>query len=147
MVKPMISTIVQAAYGVPTGRTAVVVLTDGGYAGLAGHYDNPTKAQQQATRRQDQDQVRAYLVRHHRAGTTVYLDVDTVLETVPTRQIDAAKTRGSGQSTCCGGHREKCRFGRQHHWSVWYRDGALVRTEDTFHCDNCGGVCTGEEQP
>ena len=137
--------LMNAAYGVPLGRTAVVVLTDGGYAGLAGHYDDPATAHRQAVRRGDQDDVRVFLVRNHRGGTTVYLDPHTVLETVSTRQISADNTRGSGGSDCCGGHRKKCRFGREHSWSVWYRNGSLVRSRDTWHCLTCEGVCTAEE--
>jgi hypothetical protein len=54
-------------------------------------------------------------------------------------------TRGSGPVHCCGGHRERCLFGRTHIWSVWFENGKLQRTPDTFHCYDCGGVCTAEE--
>jgi len=55
-------------------------------------------------------------------------------------------TRGSGPVHCCGGHRERCLFGRQHIWTTWYENGKLQRTQDTFHCYDCGGVCTGDEE-
>jgi hypothetical protein len=54
-------------------------------------------------------------------------------------------TRGSGEVRCCGGHRERCLFGRPHFWGTWYEDGKLQRTRNTFHCYDCGGVCTAEE--
>lgn len=54
--------------------------------------------------------------------------------------------RGSGEVACCGGHRARCLFGRQHSWSVWYREGKLVRTSDTYHCHVCDGVCTADEE-
>ena len=57
--------------------------------------------------------------------------------------------RGSGPVICddlaCRGHRQRCLFGRQHVWSTWYEDGKLQRTRLTFHCFDCGGVCTAEE--
>lgn len=56
-----------------------------------------------------------------------------------------APTQGSGPPTCCGGHRERCRFGRMHVWSVWYEDAKLQRTALTFRCSDCDGVCTAEE--
>lgn len=58
----------------------------------------------------------------------------------------ADQTRGSGKATaCCGHHRDRCLFGGAHCWAVWYEDGRLVRTRDTFRCDRCGGVCTADE--
>jgi hypothetical protein len=56
-----------------------------------------------------------------------------------------APTRGSGAVTCCGGHRERCLFGRMHIWSVWYENAQLQRTALTFHCHDCGSVCTADE--
>jgi hypothetical protein len=56
-----------------------------------------------------------------------------------------APTRGSGPVNCCGGHRDKCNFGRCHSWSTWYENGRLQRTPITFHCHICDGVCTGDE--
>jgi hypothetical protein len=53
--------------------------------------------------------------------------------------------RGSGQVHCCGHHKERCHFGRQHTWSTWFAVGRLQRTGSTFHCYDCGGVCIGEE--
>jgi hypothetical protein len=57
--------------------------------------------------------------------------------------------RGSGPVTCsephCRGHRARCLFGRQHTWQTWYENGRLMRTGDTYHCLDCGGVCIGEE--
>lgn len=58
-----------------------------------------------------------------------------------------APTRGSGPVHCCGGHRERCLFGQPHSWSVWYENGELQRTRDTFHCHLCSGVCTADEDP
>jgi hypothetical protein len=59
-------------------------------------------------------------------------------------------TRGSGPVTCdvptCRGHRQRCLFGRMHSWSVWYEDAKLQRTRQTFHCWDCGGICTAEEE-
>jgi hypothetical protein len=46
---------------------------------------------------------------------------------------------------CCGKHRDRCKFGRQHVWATWYENGRLVRTSDTYRCDGCGGVCTADE--
>lgn len=44
--------------------------------------------------------------------------------------------RGSGPVTCseahCRGHRERCLFGRQHHWFTWFEGGRMMRTEDTY---------------
>lgn len=58
-------------------------------------------------------------------------------------------TRGSGPVECddprCHGHRAQCIFGRDHRWYTWFQDGQLMRTEDTFYCVNCGGVCVGDE--
>lgn len=45
----------------------------------------------------------------------------------------------------CTSHRARCQFGRPHVWSTWYANGQLVRTADTYHCHNCGGVCIGDE--
>lgn len=60
-----------------------------------------------------------------------------------------APTRGSGQVACedpaCRGHRERCLFGEMHTWSVWYENAKLQRTQGTFHCYRCGGVCIAEE--
>jgi hypothetical protein len=52
---------------------------------------------------------------------------------------------GSGPVDCCGGHRARCKFGRQHSWATWYENGKLQRTRATFHCHICGGVCTDDE--
>lgn len=57
-----------------------------------------------------------------------------------------APTRGSGPVTCCGGHRERCVFGRPHFWALWYENAKLQRTRQTFYCSACGGVCTAEEE-
>jgi hypothetical protein len=58
-------------------------------------------------------------------------------------------TRGSGPVDCtderCHGHRDRCTFGRPHQWSTWFENGQLMRTEDTYHCHACGGVCVGDE--
>lgn len=55
-------------------------------------------------------------------------------------------TRGSGPVHCCGGHRERCLFGRQHTWSrPWFGNGRVQRLATTYYCRNCGGVCTAEE--
>jgi hypothetical protein len=58
-------------------------------------------------------------------------------------------TRGSGPIQCtddrCHGHRARCNFGRLHTWSTWFSDGHLMRTADTYHCADCGGVCVGDE--
>lgn len=55
-------------------------------------------------------------------------------------------TRGSGPVHCCGGHREHCLFGRQHTWSrPWFENGRVQRLATTYHCHDCGGVCTAEE--
>lgn len=64
----------------------------------------------------------------------------TAMREVPTPR------RGSGEVTCCGGHRDRCRFGQMHSWSTWYENGKLQRTADTFHCHVCDGVCTGDEE-
>lgn len=57
--------------------------------------------------------------------------------------------RGSGQVQCsderCHGHRARCLFGHPHQWSTWFENGRLMRTEDTYHCQTCGGVCVGDE--
>lgn len=53
--------------------------------------------------------------------------------------------RGSGATVCCGGHRDRCQFGRPHTWATWYQNGHLMRTGDTFRCHGCGGVCTADE--
>jgi len=141
--------IAEAAYGVPIRRTAVVLRGPAGSLHLAGHYASPQTAHHQARRREaGYDGASAYLVRHHSNGTTsVYLDPDTVLATLPTtRPLSACDTAGSGGVSCpCGAHRDRCRFGADHHWSVWYRDAVLVRTAATYHCHRCGGVCTAEE--
>ncbi len=59
-------------------------------------------------------------------------------------------TRGSGPVECseagCHGHRARCLFGRPHLWSTWYENGRLMRTDDTYHCFDCGGVCVGDEE-
>jgi len=58
-----------------------------------------------------------------------------------------APTRGSGPVNCCGGHRERCLFGRPHTWSIpWYENARLQRTPDTYHCHECDGVCTADEE-
>ncbi len=57
-----------------------------------------------------------------------------------------APSRGAGPVTCCGGHRQRCLFGREHAWFTWYQDGRLQRTTSTVRCDRCGGVCTAEEE-
>lgn len=59
-------------------------------------------------------------------------------------------TKGSGPIQCsepqCTGHREKCLFGREHwSWATWYDNGKLMRTENTYQCWDCKGVCTGDE--
>jgi hypothetical protein len=57
-----------------------------------------------------------------------------------------APARGSGPVHCCGGHRERCLFGRQHAWSrPWFENGIVQRLATTYHCHVCGGVCTAEE--
>jgi len=54
--------------------------------------------------------------------------------------------RGSGKTDCCGSHRERCLFGRQHTWSrPWFENGRVQRLATTYHCHACGGVCTAEE--
>lgn len=55
-------------------------------------------------------------------------------------------TRGSGPIRCCGGHRDRCAFGRPHIWATWYENAELQRTSDTVHCHVCNGVCTAEEE-
>jgi hypothetical protein len=57
-----------------------------------------------------------------------------------------APARGSGPVHRCGGHRERCIFGRPHAWTTWYENAQLQRTPDTCHCYHCGGVCTAGEQ-
>lgn len=55
-------------------------------------------------------------------------------------------TRGSGPVACCGGHRERCLFGRPHTWSrPWFENGRVQRLATTYHCHDCGGVCASEE--
>ncbi len=58
-----------------------------------------------------------------------------------------ATTKGAGPVGCCGNHRVRCLFGHPHTWTTWYENGILMRTEDTFYCADCGGVCTGDESP
>ncbi len=54
--------------------------------------------------------------------------------------------RGAGPVECCGYHRKRCLIGHAHAWArPWYRDGKLQRTNDTWHCHHCGGVCIAEE--
>jgi len=47
---------------------------------------------------------------------------------------------GSGPvSSCCGNHRDRCRFGRVHGWAgPWYKGGEL---RYTFHCIDCDSEC------
>lgn len=57
-----------------------------------------------------------------------------------------APARGSGPVHCCGGHRERCLFGRPHSWTgPWLENGRVQRLATTYHCSECGGVCTAEE--
>jgi hypothetical protein len=56
----------------------------------------------------------------------------TLPATDPMREPQAP-VRGSGPATCCGFHRERCLFGRQHGWSApWCVDGRMQRTRATF---------------
>lgn len=57
------------------------------------------------------------------------------------------KLRGTGEKVCqCEHHRDRCLFGRMHTWATWYRNGALVRSSGTYHCLDCGSVCTADEE-
>jgi hypothetical protein len=60
----------------------------------------------------------------------------------------AQKLRGSGPVKCddpsCHGHRDRCLFGRPHSWGTpWYKGSVL---QHTFHCTDCGGVCTAVDE-
>jgi hypothetical protein len=64
---------------------------------------------------------------------------------IPLRNVEKP-TRGSGTVTCCGGHRERCLFGRPHAWErPWFENGRVQRLATTYHCHDCRGTCTGEE--
>jgi hypothetical protein len=71
---------------------------------------------------------------------------DEITETQARQRDVQEPTRGSGKVACCGGHRERCLFGRPHTWSrPWFEDGRVQRLATTYHCHQCDGVCTAEE--
>jgi hypothetical protein len=53
--------------------------------------------------------------------------------------------------TCCETHRDTCKFGRDHRWSIGWFGGAksgLAFGEDGWHdsmiCSDCLGVCVAD---
>lgn len=86
--------IVTAAGQLEPGVWTVVAWPDGGQPWRIGAYARPAAAQGQATRVSRGDDVRAYLVRQHADGVTVYLDAHTVLGTTQLPECrSCARTR------------------------------------------------------
>lgn len=143
------------SFGVPVGRYAVTQF--GSWRTFAGHFGTAEEAMAHADSLQADLDARLqqgrrtyrrfWLTMTDDAGTlTVYRDPATPVGTLLAKPIGAEHTLGSlGPADCCGGHRKACKFGKGHRWSVWKRDGHLVRGEATLYCRFCRGVCLAAE--
>lgn len=147
-------TLINAVFGVPPGNYAVIYW--GNRWRFGGHFTAPADAMAALAAEQERlDQAfphragrrRVWLTREDETGTlTAYADPASPGRSGQARPLGAEHTEGSrGTAGCCTGHRAACKFGKEHRWGVWKRDGHLVRTDATLYCRYCKGVCTTDE--